>query len=171
MKLFPKRGTREREREPTKHTCSILQPPRSFWTSAVQDGPLTSCCTTQNTIPHHAHTPCYHVQLCQVREKLFSLFPCLIDLDCVSSRQELWQRPPPMTGSEGWWLSVSAFCAGCTVSAVEQHSQICGAVKLTRGDLLQTQKDRKRRPHGPVFALRSSSDHKCLDAERWQYYK
>ena len=94
FETLPKEGNK-REREPTKHTCSILQPPRSFWTSAVQDGPLTSCCTTQNTIPHHAHTPCYHVQLCQVREKLFSLFPCLIDLDCVSSRQELWQRPPP----------------------------------------------------------------------------
>ena len=113
-----------------------------------------------------------HVQLCQVREKLFSLFPCLIDLDCVSSRQELWQRPPPMTGSEGWWLSVSAFCARlysfCSRAAFANLRRCETDPRKSPPNTISShdmwEKDRKRRPHLPVFALRSSSDHKWMQS-------
>ena len=168
FETLPKEGNK-REREPTKHTCSILQPPRSFWTSAVQDGPLTSCCTTQNTIPHHAHTP--RSTLSSSREIVFTVslldwsWLCFLKAGAVATT-------PPMTGSEGWWLSVSAFCARlysfCSRAAFANLRRCETDPRKSPPNTISShdmwEKDRKRRPHLPVFALRSSSDHKWMQS-------
>ena len=162
LKFFPKAGATESLLSVLAAFCSH---PEVSGLRAVQDGHLPSCCTTQTTtISDHAGPYSMFKSVKFKRNRLHCLlkFPCLIVflLDCVSSRQELWQRPPHRQAvrvggfqclpfmQAAHFLSRAAFanlrCCETDPKGKSSPNPICSH------DMWE--KDGKRRPNLPVFA-------------------